>query len=114
MPYLIDAGLMLASYIFGSIPFGLIIVKLLTGKDIRKVESGRTGGTNVMRAAGLWAGLLTALLDVLKAAATVWLAKAVTPNEWIHALAPIAAIIGHNHSIFLPERGPDGRLRLRG
>ena len=114
MPYLIDASLMLASYIFGSIPFGLFIVKLLTGKDIRTVESGRTGGTNVMRAAGLWAGLLTALLDVLKAAAMVWLAKAVTPNEWIHALAPIAAIIGHNHSIFLPERGPDGRLHLRG
>lgn len=114
MQLLIDAGILLVSYIVGSIPFGLLIVKGLTGKDIRTIESGRTGGTNVMRVAGPWAGLLTALLDIFKSAATVWLAKSVTPNEWIHALAPIVAILGHNYSIFLAERNPDGRLRLRG
>jgi glycerol-3-phosphate acyltransferase PlsY len=114
MQILIDAGLILAAYIFGSIPFGLIIVKLITGKDIRQVESGRTGGTNVMRAAGFGAGLFTAILDIFKAASTVWLARAVTGNVWIHALAPVAAILGHNYSIFLAERGPDGRVRLRG
>ena len=112
--FLIDAGLVLASYIFGSIPFGLLVVKLISGKDIRTIASGRTGGTNAMRAAGLGAGLLTAILDVLKSAATVWIAQAVTGNAWVHVLAPIAAIIGHNHSIFLIERGEDGRLRLRG
>ncbi len=114
MKFLIDGGILLAAYGIGSIPFGLIVVKILSGKDIRQVASGRTGGTNAMRAAGLLAGLLTAILDILKAAATVWLAKALSPNEWIHALAPIAAIIGHNWSIFLAERNPDGRLRLRG
>jgi len=114
MQLLIDASLVLASYLFGAIPFGVLIVKLLTGKDVRQVESGRTGGTNVMRAAGFWPGLLTAILDMLKAAATVWLAKAVTANEWIHTLAPIAAILGHNYSIFLAERNGNGRWRLRG
>jgi glycerol-3-phosphate acyltransferase PlsY len=114
MQIMIDAGIVLASYLFGAIPFGLLIVKWFTGKDVRQVESGRTGGTNVMRAAGFWPGLLTAILDVLKAAATVWLAKAVTANEWIHALAPIAAILGHNYSIFLAERNGSGRWRLRG
>ncbi len=114
MHLLSDAGILLAAYLFGSIPFGLFIVKALTGKDIRTVESGRTGGTNVMRAAGFGAGLLTAILDVLKAATTVWLAKWLTPDLWIHVLAPIAAVLGHNHSIFLIERGPEGRLRLRG
>jgi glycerol-3-phosphate acyltransferase PlsY len=115
MQIVIDAGILLASYLFGAIPFGLFIVRLLTGKDVRLIESGRTGGTNVMRAAGFWAGLLTAILDVLKAAATVWLAKAVTANEWmIHALAPIAAIMGHNYSIFLAERDERGRWHLRG
>ena len=111
---LTDAGLVLAAYLFGSIPFGLLIVKLATGKDIRQVESGRTGGTNAMRAAGVGAGFFTAILDILKAAATVWLARAVSDSAWVHVLAPVAAILGHNHSIFLPERGPDGRLRLRG
>src|SRR5512136_461683 len=114
MHFLVDAGILLAAYLFGSIPFGLIVVKLMTGKDIRTIASGRTGGTNAMRAAGPWAGILTAILDIFKAAATVWLARAFSSNLWIHALAPIAAILGHNHSIFLLERGPEGRLHLRG
>ncbi len=114
MQFLIYAGILLAGYIFGSIPFGLIVVKSMTGKDIRTIASGRTGGTNAMRAAGPWAGVLTAILDILKAAATVWLARALTSNVWVHALTPIAAILGHNYSIFLMERGLDGRTRLRG
>ena len=114
MNFWIDAGILAASYIFGSVPFGLIVVKLMTGKDVRTIASGRTGGTNAMRAAGLWAGLLTAILDILKSAATVWLAQLFTPNVWIHAIAPIAAVLGHNYSIFMIERGPDNRIRLRG
>ena len=114
MQVLIDIGLLLAAYIIGSIPFGLIVVKFMSGKDIRTVASGRTGGTNAMRAAGPWAGVLTAVFDILKAAATVWLAQAVTPNVWIHMLAPIAAVFGHNHSIFLIKREQDGIIRLGG
>jgi acyl phosphate:glycerol-3-phosphate acyltransferase len=114
MPFLIDGGILIAAYVIGSIPFGLIVVKLMTGKDVRTIASGRTGGTNAMRAAGLWAGLFTAILDILKSAATVWIAQAITANVWMHAIAPIAAIIGHNYSIFMIERGPDGRVRLHG
>ena len=101
---------------FGSIPFGLLIVKLKTGKDIREIESGRTGGTNAMRAAGFWAGLFTALMDILKGAVSVWVARAVSPgDDWLHVIAPIAAIIGHIYSIFLPERDENGKfVRLRG
>jgi glycerol-3-phosphate acyltransferase PlsY len=116
MQILLDTGIVLLAYIFGSIPFGLLIVKIKTGKDIRNIESGRTGGTNAMRAAGFWAGLLTALLDILKGAAAVWLAQAVDPQDHLlHILAPIASILGHNHSIFLIERDENGRIvRLRG
>lgn len=107
-------GLIILSYLIGSIPFGLLIVRLTTGKDIRQVESGRTGGTNAMRAAGFWAGAATAILDLLKAASTVWLARWIMPgNAWVQVLAPVAAVVGHNYSIFLAER-KDGRLRLRG
>ena len=66
MQIVFDIGIILLAYLFGSIPFGLLIVKLKTGKDIREVESGRTGGTNAMRAAGFWAGFATAMLDILK------------------------------------------------
>lgn len=114
MVFLIYAGILVASYILGSIPFGLIVVKLMTGKDVRTIASGRTGGTNAMRAAGLSAGLLTAILDILKSAAAVWLAQAITANVWMHILAPLAAILGHNYSFFMIERGPDGHVRLRG
>ena len=111
-----DIGIAFLAYLIGSIPFGLLIVKLKTGKDIRNVESGRTGGTNALRAAGLWAGLLTALMDILKGAAVVWLARAYDPgHHLLHVIAPLAAILGHNYSIFLPERDEQGRLvRLRG
>lgn len=112
---LISLATIFGSYLVGSIPFGLIIVRLSTGKDVRNVESGRTGGTNVMRAAGFWAGLATALLDVLKAATAVWFAKWVAPNQvWLHVFAPIAVILGHNYSFFLIERTENNRIRFRG
>jgi len=113
MQILLELGLLLVAYILGSIPFGLLIVKWRTGKDIRVIESGRTGGTNAMRAAGASAGLLTAILDMLKGAVAVWLARAVGANVWICTLAPIASVLGHNYSIFLIERS-NGHIRLRG
>ena len=116
MQLLINAGLVVLGYLIGSIPSGLIIVKLKTGKDIRKVESGRTGGTNALRAAGFWAGLATALTDVLKGAVAVWLAQWLShDSQWVQFMAPIAAILGHNYSLFLPEFDEKGRfVRLRG
>lgn len=108
--------LVVLGYLIGSIPSGLIIVKLKTGKDIRKVESGRTGGTNALRAAGLGAGLLTAFFDIFKSTLVVWLAQWFSPDQHLaHVLAPIAAVLGHNYSIYLPEFDENGRfIRLRG
>lgn len=114
MQMLIDAGIVVLAYLFGSIPFGLLVVKLSTGKDIRQIASGRTGGTNAMRAAGCWAGVATAIFDIFKGTAAVWVARSLTPNIWIEVLAPIAAVLGHNYSIFLAERDANGKLRLRG
>jgi glycerol-3-phosphate acyltransferase PlsY len=115
MQILIGLGTVLIGYILGSIPFGLLIVKLKTGKDIRQVESGRTGGTNAVRAAGFGAGLLTAILDILKGAASVWVARWLVPHDTLfHVLAPLAAIVGHNYSLFLINRDADGKLRFHG
>jgi glycerol-3-phosphate acyltransferase PlsY len=105
--------LMLA-YLMGSIPFGFVVVKIINGRDVLKIESGRTGGTNAMRAAGVGAGLITAILDVLKGAATAWVVSWLAPQlPWVQVGAALLAIIGHNYSIFLIYR-KDGKWALRG
>ena len=94
---------------------GLIIVKLKTGKDIRQIESGRTGGSNAMRAAGIWAGVLTGTFDILKAGLAALITRLLFPDMvWLHVFAPVAAVIGHNYSIFLIERSENGKIRLCG
>ena len=103
-----------AGYLIGSVPIGLVVVRLSTGKNILNEHSGRTGGTNVMRTAGFWAGLVTAIGDVLKGGAAVLLAQALAPGApWVQAGAGILAVLGHNHSVFLMDRS-QGRLRFRG
>jgi len=106
----------LLSYLIGSIPFGYILVKLTKGFDIRYVQSGRTGGTNTMRAAGFWAGLSTALLDITKGAAVVWIAEIFYEfkNPWLLAIVPLFAILGHNYSLYLINRTPEGRVKFHG
>ncbi len=115
MEILSKLGILLAAYFFGAIPFGFLIVYLTTGKDVRDIQSGRTGGTNAMRAAGFWVGLSTAILDILKGAGAVWLARYFFPdNFWLIAFAPICAILGHNYSIFLAQRNEEGKIKLGG
>ncbi len=108
-------AVVLGSYLLGAIPFGLLVVCIANGKDVRKIESGRTGGTNAMRAAGFLAGLITAALDVLKGAATAWVVSWLMPGyAWLQVLAAVMAIVGHNHSIFLRIKDPNGQVRLGG
>lgn len=119
MQILIAFAVLLIGYLLGSIPFGWVIVKITTGRDIRGIESGRTGGTNAWRAAGFLAGMLTAFFDGAKAFVSVVIARWLLPidfpyREWLVAAAPLMAILGHNYSIYLLERHESGRLVLRG
>ena len=103
------------AYLIGSIPSGLLVVRVATGQDVRYIESGRTGGTNAMRAAGFLAGLATSVLDILKGAAAVWVCKSITAGtEWMSAVSGLLAIVGHNYSAFLIEKGEDGKIRFKG
>jgi glycerol-3-phosphate acyltransferase PlsY len=111
--YLLLAAII--GYIFGAIPFGWIFVKLTRGVDLREVKSGRTGGTNAMRAAGPIVGSLTAVSDVLKGAAAIWIARAVFGNlvpvawlPWAEITVGLFTIIGHNWSVFLGWQGGAG------
>lgn len=81
---------------------GFIVIKLFRRQDITQIGSGRTGGTNAMRAGGLWLGALTGFLDFLKGFAAIWIARMWLPDLiWPQVIAGAAAVFGHNWSIWL-------------
>lgn len=105
---------LVGAYLLGSIPVGLLIVRLVRGRDIRYWFSGRTGGTNVMRMAGFWSGLITTFTDVAKGIFAVWLGRTLTEGfVWVEIAAGLLAIVGHNYSIFLIQI-KEGRLQFHG
>jgi glycerol-3-phosphate acyltransferase PlsY len=109
--YLVAA---LFGYVIGAVPSGYLVVKLLTGKDIRHSGSGRTGGTNAFRAAGPVALFLTGAGDIAKGAVAVWgaawLGKQLGAGSPVAAqvLAGVMAVVGHNYSVFLSWKGGAG------
>ena len=99
------------AYLVGGLPFGLIIVRLMTGSDVRESGSGNIGATNVLRTTGRLAGVLTLLLDVGKGFACVWLASVMTGGSeawmseaWMSAAA-FAVMAGHAFPVWLQFRG---------
>ena len=132
------AFVIVISYLLGSIPFGYLIVRATQGADVRETGSGGTGATNVSRRAGKLAGVVTLLLDALKGAAAVAIARVILGLEvfpatqrgghigsplqflsahpdqirrdlyWWVAAAAIAAIVGHIFPVWLRFRGGKG------
>jgi glycerol-3-phosphate acyltransferase PlsY len=96
----------LVAILVGGIPFGLIIVRLKSGQDVRKSGSGNIGATNVLRTSGKAAGLITLLLDAAKGLFAVWLADTLTHGDifWMSATA-LAALLGHAFSPYLKFKG---------
>lgn len=96
------------TYLLGSLPSGYLLVKL-SGKDIRKIGSGNIGATNVKRALGWLGAILVFVLDLLKGALPVYLARVYFGfNDWLVMLVGLVAISGHLYPIFLGFRGGKG------
>src|SRR3954470_8956819 len=97
------------AYLSGSIPMGVIVAKLSGGPDPRSIGSGRTGGTNALRALGRkWAALVVAG-DLLKGFVPVLLARIVTNGDsTVEVLCAAAAVLGASRSIFLGFGGGRG------
>jgi len=103
-----ETGILLAlSFLVGSIPFGIIVAKA-KGVDLRKVGSGNIGATNVLRSIGKWPAAVTLLGDIMKGTLAVALGRYVGADPLYEGLFGIAAILGHNFSIFLKFRGGKG------
>lgn len=128
MSWLTALGVLVASYLIGSIPFAYIIVRLVTGEDITKHGTGNVGAMNVRRTTGSWAWFVVAMVaDALKGLVPSYVAKAivtgdalgslvtpwgetlarvnsvwyVNPLFWVPMLAVAGAVIGHNYSLWL-------------
>jgi glycerol-3-phosphate acyltransferase PlsY len=99
---------LIGGYLLGSLPTGLVVVRLLAGIDIRTVGSGNIGTVNVYRVAGLGPAVLVLVVDVLKGATPVLLARAAGQMDVLQVAAGLAAIVGHNWSLFLRFRGGKG------
>jgi acyl phosphate:glycerol-3-phosphate acyltransferase len=96
------------AYLLGSLTPGVFWGWVMRHIDVRLHGSGRTGGTNVWRTAGFPAALLTALSDMVKGAAAVWLAGKLGLPAWAMAAAGALAVVGHNYSFLLGFHGGAG------
>jgi glycerol-3-phosphate acyltransferase PlsY len=103
----------LVGYGIGSISSGYVVGKLYRNVDLRTIGSGSTGATNTFRTLGLGAALLVAVLDILKGAASVWLASWIVSSPAdertvAQAVAAVSAVAGHCWPAFLEGRGGRG------
>jgi len=104
LPYLVAIAI---GYLLGSFPSGYVVGRL-KGIDVRQWGSGRIGGTNVLRSVGPWAAILAVLSDVAKGVVAVFVARALVGSPSAEVLAGLAAILGHDFSIFLRFSGGRG------
>ncbi|MGI9493684.1 MAG: glycerol-3-phosphate 1-O-acyltransferase PlsY [Geminicoccaceae bacterium] len=94
-------------YLIGSIPFGLILTRLMGAGDLRSIGSGNIGATNVLRTGRKGLALATLVLDVLKGAIPVWIAgRYFGPDMAI--VAGLGAVLGHCFPIWLKFNGGKG------
>jgi len=97
----------LLAYLFGAIPAGAWVARYY-GVDIQKVGSGNTGATNILRTLGAGPALVVAAFDVLKGGIAVWLARLVGIEGYLLGGVALAAVLGHNYSVFLRFTGGKG------
>lgn len=97
----------LASYLLGSVPFGIVVARAMGLGDLRQIGSGNIGATNVLRTGNKLAAFLTLVLDAGKGAVAVLLAQAAFGADAAQA-AGLAAFLGHLYPVFLGFRGGKG------
>ena len=98
--------IILVSYLFGSIPFGLLLTKIFLKKDIREIGSGNIGATNVLRSGNKILGYLTLVLDILKAVLPILYIKFFM-NDYLY-ISALSIFIGHVFPIWLKFKGGKG------
>jgi glycerol-3-phosphate acyltransferase PlsY len=106
--------LLILSYILGSIPFGYLITKYTTSKNLLEIGWKKNSGSNVFKNVGLWQGIFTFVFDILKAFLAVYLAKYFGLSPLLQVFCGVLTIVGHNWSCFLGFKGGRGLATLMG
>jgi len=106
--------LIVAAYLLGAIPFGLLFARWLTGKDPREHGSGNIGATNAMRTGGKKVGIFTLLADIAKGAFPVAIAMSIQDNPQITNAVALAAFLGHIFPVYLKFKGGKGVATMFG
>lgn len=106
--------LLIISYILGSIPFGYLITKYTTRKNLMEIGWKKNSGSNVFKNVGLWQGIFTFIFDVAKGTLAVYLAQYFGFSPIFQVFCGVLAIIGHNWSCFLGFKGGRGLATLIG
>src|SRR5215468_9572355 len=96
------------AYLVGSVPFALLLARHWGAADLRRVGSGNVGAANALRASGVRAGVLVAVLDIAKGAASVALAAHLSNVAAAPAVAGLSAIVGHIYPVWLKFKGGKG------
>jgi glycerol-3-phosphate acyltransferase PlsY len=104
MPFIV----VISAYLIGSVPFALLLARRWGGADLRRTGSGNLGAANVLRASGVTAGVLVAMLDIAKGVAGVLLAQRIDAGAAAPAAAGVAAVVGHVYPPWLGFRGGKG------
>ena len=97
----ITLGVLLLAFLVGSIPFGYLLVRATSGKDVRSFGSHSIGAINVFRVGGRWPGILTLVLDAGKAFGMVLLAAALVRDPWVISSTAFLVMLGHAYSLWL-------------
>lgn len=112
MVELLLAGML--GYLLGSVPTGSLLCWALQRVDVRQCGSGHTGGLNVSRVAGMWAGALTVAVDTLLGVGAATGALVLTGDPWAATTAGVMAVVGHDWSAFIHAGGGIGLSTLGG
>jgi glycerol-3-phosphate acyltransferase PlsY len=104
----LGVALVVAGYLIGAIPVGLLVVRWLRGIDLRQFGSGSTGTTNVYRAAGWKAAVVVFAADFLKVIIPIIVARGLSGSEWIAASAGLAGMAGHCWPVYSGWSGGRG------
>ena len=105
---------LIIAYLLGSIPFGYLITKFSTSKNIFEVGWKKNSGSNVYKNIGKWQGVATFLFDAFKGYLAVYIAWRLGLPALVQVLCGLLAVVGHNWSIFLGFRGGRGLAALVG
>ncbi len=101
-------------YLLGSIPTAYLLARWRRGVDIRQVGSGNVGGSNLRATVGLWATVTAGLIDIAKGALPPLVGESIGLSETTGILAGLAAVVGHDWSLWLGFQGGRGQATILG